>query len=213
MTEAHPTPTEPEALPISGPELTLMLLRPHLIIHCVLGQPERLARNLSGSVKLGLLIGLLLLTSLAASIPFCVASPYGGHWRVTALFAGSLLICFPSLHVFAAFLGFRLELAQNLTLALILPAAASLFTLSFAPIVWFITFSMRALPDSVVTPTGISLALLILSMLLGIVQMVRCMRLSDDRGLMKDGYPLLICAWLGMLLFVTWRMAWVVKIL
>ncbi len=39
-----------------------------------------------------------------------------------------MVICFPSLQVFSAYLGVKISITQNLALALIIPAAAALFT-------------------------------------------------------------------------------------
>ncbi len=191
--------------PLSPGEMRRALVRPDLMAAQVLGSVDRLAGNFSTGESLGLLTVVLAATSLVAAVPFGAFSPVGSFWKVSVLFTGSLLICLPSLHVLLQFLGFRITLVRNLSLSLVITATAALFTLGLCPIVWFIDLTTRAGDDSVVTPAGLTRALLGLSLLLGIVQMRRCLAASSlgDGGGMRYA----IFAWVPLLVFIVWRMA------
>lgn len=196
---------EPE--PFSIGELRLALVRPHLVIEYVLGAKERLARTLSEGQGLWQLALLLLLTSVFSTVPYGALSPARSFWRIAVLYTGSLAICFPSLHVFAQFVGFPFALAHNLALSLVITSVAGLFTFAFFPIIWFIDFSTRPGSGAVVLPGGLSVALLSVSLLLGIVQMARCLALRVGRRRGEGAFGLLIACWLPLFAFITRRMA------
>jgi hypothetical protein len=198
--------------PLSPEELKGSLVRPDLLAAQVLGSADRIALNLSGGEGLGLLIVLLSGASLVATAPYGAFSPVESWWKVAALFTGSLLICFPSLHVFLQFLGVKISLARNLALSLVITATAGLFTLGFSPIIWFIDRTTRATDSSVVTPSDLSRLLLAVSLLMGVVQMGRCLAASrcgaDDRSSMTA--PIFV--WIALYFFIVWRMAGVLGI-
>lgn len=196
---------EPE--PFSDRELRLALVRPHLVIDYVLGAKERLARNLSEGQGLWQLALLLLLTSVLSTIPYGALSPARSFWRIAMLYTGSLAICFPSLHIFAQFLGFPFALAHNLALSLVITSVAGLFTFGFFPIIWFIDFTTRPGSGAVVLPGELSVVLLSVSLLLGIVQMARCVALRTGPRREGGAFGLLIACWLPLFAFITRRMA------
>jgi hypothetical protein len=172
-----------------------------------LGEAERVGRSLTEGRHLGLLSVLLLLVGLAGTVAYGLLSPARNAWSTPVLFFGSLAICFPSLHVFAVFHGARFGLGPMLALALTLTGAAGLFAIGFAPIVWFLDWSIRVDGWSSVTPRGLSLALLGASLLLGIAQMIRVL-LSCQRELRDGGLPApILLLWLPLFLFITCRMA------
>ena len=150
--EGEPEQAEPsappervaKAEPFSERELMQALARPHRIIECVLGGKERLAANLTSGQALGWLVLLLLATSLLSTIPYGAFSPTRTFWKIAVLYTGSLLLCFPCLHTFAEFLGFRLGLGRTFALALVITSVAGLFTFGFFPIIWFIDFTTQA---------------------------------------------------------------------
>jgi len=201
------------AEPFSDDELRRAFVRPDLAAEVALGGAERLCRNLAEARGLWWLAGLLLATSLVAAVPYGAVPPTASFWRIAALFTGSLAICFPCLHVFSQFLGFRLRLSQNLALSLVLTSVAGLFTLGFFPIVWFIAATVDAAPGSLVQPKGLSVMLLTLSLVMGMVQMGRC--LVSRHGLSRQArpFPALMSVWLVLLAFITYRMALVLALL
>ena len=193
--------------PFSAQDLRRAVTRPDLLVEYVLGSKERLGSTLSGGRAIWLLAGLLMAASVLSTIPYGLLSPTGSPWKVAVLFTGSLLICFPCLYVFGQFLGLELGLARSLALALIVTSTAGLFTFAFSPIIWFITFSVDAVPELKVSPRHLSVFLLSLSLLLGVVQMDRCLR-GPDALLRRFPYVLLLVApWLALLVFITYRMA------
>jgi hypothetical protein len=199
--------------PFSAAELRRAFVRPHLIVEYVLGGRDRLASNLSSAQALGLLVGLLLVTSLAATIPYGVLSPARNVWKVAVLYTGSLLICFPCLHVFAQFLGFRYRVEQNLALSLVITSAAGLFTFGFFPIIWFIDFSTDADVALTVSVAGLSVWLLAVSLLMGIVQMGRCLMPRNGLAGQRRAFGWLVALWMPVLVFITYRMARVLALI
>jgi hypothetical protein len=143
--DAYP-PDEVE--PFSSHDLFVVLYKPYLIAELVLGGRERLARNLSNGIGIALLALLLLLASVIAPIPYGLFTPSGSFWKIAALYTGSMAICFPCLHIFTQFMGFRIDLARILGLALVITCVAGLFAFGFAPIIGFIYFSTDVSPDA-----------------------------------------------------------------
>ena len=208
-------PTLPIVIPepFSAQDLRQAVTRPHLLVEYVLGGKDRLGSTLAGGKDIWPLAGLLMAVSLLATIPYGLLSPTGSFWKVAALFTGSLLICFPCLYTFGQFIGLRLGLAKSFALALIVTGTAGLFTFAFCPIIWFITISMQAVPESAVSPPGLSIFLLSVSGLLGILQMCRCLLATDVLSRRFANEPLLIAFWLILLVFITYRMAHLLEVL
>ena len=152
----------------------------------------------------------MLLGSVLFAVPYGLVLGLDKFWHITALFVGSMVICFPSLQVFSAYLGATITILQNLALALIITAAAALFCFGFFPIYWFLEFTMAS--DAMVTPRQISIALLTVSLIGGISQLNRCVFL--DRALRQlRSSPLLLLFWQALFVFITYRMAVVLGIL
>lgn len=193
--------------PFSAQDLRRAVTRPHLLAEYVLGSKERLGTTLSGGKAIWPLAGLLMAASVLSTIPYGMLSPTGSPWKVAALFTGSLLICFPCLYMFGQFLGLGLSVARSLVLALIVTSTTGLFTFAFSPIIWFITFSVEAVPELAVSPRHLSVFLLGLSLLLGVVQMDRCLREPDALLRRFPHVLLLVAPWLALLVFITYRMA------
>jgi hypothetical protein len=193
--------------PFSEEELQRAFVRPHRVIECVLGGKERLAQNLVAARGLARLALLLLLTSLLATVPYGLLSPARSLWKIAVFYAGSLLLCFPSLHVFAQFLGFKFALAQNFALSLVITSVAGLFTFAFAPIIWFIEFTAASDRAFTISPSDLSVLLLGVSLAMGVWQMERCLRLRSGAARERKGLDGLVTAWLVLFVFIAYRMA------
>ena len=191
-----------EVVHLDGGELRRALLLPHKVIDLVLVQRNRFSRTVADARHLGVLTAMMLLTTIVLALPFGAALGLDRVWRVAALLLGSVLICFPSLHVFSSYLGCRMSLAQNLVLALMASAVAAIFLLGFAPIAWFISATTPA--DSA-TASRVALALLVTAIAAGIVHLSRCV--MGDAGLRPPGrYQLLMVLWQGLFAYVSYRM-------
>jgi hypothetical protein len=193
--------------PLTADELRRSVLRPDLLSAHVLDSVDRVARNLAAGEGLWMLIVVLSGASLVATVPFGALSPVASWWKVSVLFTGSLLICLPCLHVFLQFLGFRISLVGNLSLSLVITATAGLFTFGFFPIVWFIDLTTRAGDGTAVPPAALARFLLGVSLVLGIVQMIRCLASSRGGVLGRRAVLAPIVLWLPLLVFIVWRMA------
>jgi hypothetical protein len=202
-----------ESAPFSDDELRRALLRPDLAMECALGGRERLTRNLAEGRGMWWLAGLLMATSLLAAVPYGVVAPRARFWNIAVLYTGSLLICFPCLHVFSQFLGMRFRLAQNLVLALLITSVAGLFTFGFFPIIWFIDATTQATRDTQIVPADLSVLLLAVSLAMGMVQMGRCLVAPNGLGRKAKQFPVLMAFWLVLLVFITYRMATVLALL
>jgi len=193
--------------PLTALELSRSLVRPDLMAAHVLGSSDRMAQNLAAGENLGPLTAVLAVASLVASAPFGALSPFASAWKVAALFTGSLLICLPCLHVVLQFVGIRIDVVRNLSLALVITATAGLFTFGFFPIIWFIDLTTRAGEASVVAPVDLARLLLSASLLMGIVQMRRCLASGRWSEHQAGGMTAIVFLWLPLLLFIVWRMA------
>jgi hypothetical protein len=200
----RPVEPGPPQEPYSAAELLAAYVRPHRAVEVVLARWRRLAANIAEGRRLRHLLGLLVLASVIAAIPYGAVVGPDRFWRVAALFLGSVMICFPSLHVFGAFLGIRSDLGQNLTLALVISAVASIFTLGFAPVLWFLQATTpKGGSDAVVH--GISVALLATGLLAGLVHLGRM--IFFDRGLRSSrAGASMIVLWQILPVFITCRM-------
>jgi len=195
----------------SREELTRAFVQPQLVIEYILGEYPRLSMNLAQGGHLGLVVLLLGLTSTLVTIPYAMAAPDSSFWHVAVLYTGSMLICFPSLHIFSCFLGNRFRLSQNLALGLVITSVASLFTFGFFPIIWFMEASIRAAPGSAITPASISTLLLWTALALGVVHMVRCLALR--KASIGGNFNVFLVVWLALLVFITQRMTRVLDML
>ncbi|TET35082.1 MAG: hypothetical protein E3J72_13285 [Planctomycetota bacterium] len=208
-------PGKPEIItPFSIAEIARGFVFPFFAIEWFLGSKERLSVSVNYRKHLLLLSLLLLLSGLLFALPYGFIGPVGGvksFWKISTLFTGSLLICFPCFYVFWTYLGFKLNLKQGLTMALIIPCVAGMFTFGFAPIIWFIDFTTC---EKSGTPVQISFFFLLVSLTLGIVHMGRCF--VWDRKKMSevtDLFALLWAFWLLLLVFINYRMAKILGLL
>ncbi len=200
---AVPAATPPAATPISDGELQALLRSPGRAFDLLLGSRARLAATIGDErPPLGLCLALLVGT-LVASVPFGLVHGGAALWKIAALFGGSVLLCWPSLQVFAAYLGSRLRPAQSLALALMIAAVASLFTLGFAPILWFLQVTMEH--GDHVDAKDAATGMLALAMLAGLLQLARCA--GEDVRLRAHRSFGLLLVWQLLVVFVALRMA------
>lgn len=200
--------TSPGALPVPAEPFTLAelrgcLVRPQRTLDVVLVERGRLVASVLSPRTLVPLVAVLLLCGVLFAVPFGLVDEPRRAGHIATLLVGSVLLCFPSLQVFGAYLGLRLTLAQNLAIALLIPSAAALFTFGFFPIHWFLLATMQDAPS---TGSTIRVVLLSASLLLGLSHCNRCLFLDRNLRAFRASWVLWI-AWQGLLLFISWRMA------
>jgi hypothetical protein len=203
-----------DADPFSSEEYAGAFKRPQRTIEYILGSSRRLARSVYDGGAPWRLAMMLLMVSLLAAIPYGIVSPRGDWWKIAALYCGSLAICFPSLHVFAQFFGVKLELLRSLALSMIITATAALFTFGFFPIIWFLNKSIVPGNDTVIRPQELSTFLLYTSLVLGLVQIARCLVAPGFRKAQRNAsLGFLFILWTPLLIFITHRMAGLLELL
>lgn len=211
MNAADRTPVAVPA-PHEREELEAALRRPDRLLELVLGAPDRLAADVLAGAQLPRLLVLLLLASTIFALPYGCIFGAAACWKVATLYLGATLICVPSLHVFATYLGLRMRFAPLLTLALAIPAVAGLFSLGFAPILGFLKATMSAAtgPDTI-SWRSLSTMLLVAALAAGIAQLGRCLS-AVPIGAGRRGLGTLVLGWLLVFLYVTARMASVLEL-
>ncbi|MBW2277206.1 MAG: hypothetical protein JRF63_06920 [Deltaproteobacteria bacterium] len=194
------------AEPYSPGELRTVLRRPHKVVEIVMAERGRLAASLSDRRNLGMLAAVLLLASVIFALPYGAVLAPGRLWQIVQLFAGSALICFPALHVFGAFLGFRVDIGQSLALTLIITSVSALFSLGFFPILWFLRTVMADEASAEVLHC-ISVGLLVVSFGCGLAHVLRCMADPATKQPFGSGFAAVVAVWQCLLVFITYRMA------
>ncbi|MHC4664065.1 MAG: hypothetical protein ACYS8W_20575, partial [Planctomycetota bacterium] len=190
----------------SQAEIVRGFIFPPLAIEWFLGRRDRLAENVVRKEGLWPLALLLLFSSVLFALPYGFLGPECSvreFWKIAMLYVGSMMICFPSLHIFGTYLGFRLNVQQNLAIGLVISSTAAMFSLGFAPIIWFIDYTTTAASD---TPGTISFFLLLISLALGVIHMVRCFLLTRNRTWVSEYFIALLLVWLVLLFFIHYRM-------
>jgi len=194
------------AEPYTRIELGTVLRRPHKVVEVVLAERSRLAASLSDRRNLGLLAVVLFLASVIFALPYGAVLAPERLWQIVQLFAGSALICFPALHVFGAFLGFRVDIGQSLALTLIITSVSALFSLGFFPILWFLR-TVMADEASAEVLHGISVGLLVISFGCGLAHVLRCMADPATKRPFGGRFAAVVAIWQCLLVFITYRMA------
>jgi len=200
----HSAPLPEVATPFSARELGTALYLPHRAMDMVLTDRQRWLATVGQRSLVARLLTVTLVVGCVFSLPYGMLLGAERFWQVAALYLGSVLICFPSLHVFSAFLGVRVGLGQSLSLAVLISAVAAIFTFGFFPIVWFLSATMTH-KSSAGTLQVISTVLLTVSLGAGLIQLGRCLRAGT---LLQQGrtLPVLIIFWQVLLVFITYRM-------
>ena len=200
-TEAVAAP--PAAVPIGDDELRTLLREPGRAFDLLLGSRDRLAATIRDDQPPRTLCVALLVATALASLPFGLVHGGAAGWKIAALFGGSVLLCWPSLQVFASYLGTPLRPAQSLALALTIAAVAALFTLGFAPILWFLRVTMTT--GDHIDATDAACGMLALALLAGLWQLARCS--GADARLRNHRSFFLLLVWQLLVVFVAVRMA------
>jgi len=202
------TPTSSSATTAAEPfgfaDLVGMARSPSRVLDMVLAERPRLAASIALSTAPWTLVAVLVLCTAVASLPYGVVDGWSNAWRVAALYGGSVLLCWPSLQVFGAYLGSSLRPLQNLALSLLIASVAALFSLGFAPIVWFLRATM--VNGDWIDGNAVYVVLLAFGLFAGLGQFSRCV--AGHRDLRPFGPAgILLLSWQVLVVFVTWRMA------
>jgi len=115
----------------------------------LLKNPRRISETIAGQKNLLRTSLTFLLVAVAGHVVFGLAMGLFGGWPVAAMdmvkiplvALGSLLLCFPSLYVFACVAGSPLSLAQTFVLGCSCLAMASLILVGLAPVAWLFAVS------------------------------------------------------------------------
>lgn len=204
----RPRPPKPAPEPFTREEIAACWSKPFELVDLVLGGSGRIAANVARGQELGALVIALLAASTLFALPYGLAinahAWWDSWWRIVVFYLGSTLICVPALHVFSSFLGLRVSLAQMLVFALMIPAAAALFTFGFAPILGF----LRATGDPEsewISWRTVSIVLLSFTSLAAVVQLWRC--LAASKGLpSRWRFAIVMFAWHWLFIDVLLRM-------
>jgi len=200
-------PSQEPPAPHGAGDLVRVFTRPLRAVDLVLAERARLVTTaMHGSPVL--LSAVLLFTSVVFTLPYGFV--LGEPWRIAVLYVGSIAICWPSLHVFTAFLGLRCAPGQSLFLALVSTAVAALFTFGFFPVLWFLTATMPE--QSRVTAAHVSTLLLALALFAGLAQPARCLLDAKNHELSSIP-PWLLLAWDALVLLICHRMATVLELI
>lgn len=214
-TPKPPAPAPGPAGPFSRAELTRAFLVWPRIVDYVLGGRRQLSRNFTESRELPLLIALLVFSGVLFAAPFGAVLGWRGLLKPSIFLMGSMMICFPSLHIFSQYFELKIDLWQNLVLAFTITATAAIFLFGFAPILWFIDFTI---PDSplygadTVTPV-VAAWLLYASLVLGVINMARGFLLNLEAVKQAGLTRILILVWLALFIYITRRMGIVLELL
>ncbi len=201
---AAPAATPPASPPYSVAELRQVLYLPHRAIDVILTDRSRWLSTVTGGQQAPLLLGVMLLSAGLYAVPYAAVLNGGRLWHIGALYAGSAAICYPSLHVFSAFLGVRLQPAQSLALSMLSATVASIFSFGFFPVLWFLSATMSEASSAGSVQT-ISAVLLTVSLCAGLLQLGRCLKhLRQVVG--GRSWSVLIIFWQALLVFITYRM-------
>jgi len=192
----------PPVAPHGKKELYAVFTMPYKIIDLALSEWNSLVKTISSGNNVILLTCVLLYTSIIFSLPFGAVLGIDRFWRVALLFLGSLGICFPSLQIFSAYVGCRMNTRQSLALGLVITCVAALFSFGFFPILWFLNETMEQ--SSQITSRTIGVVLLAVSLLAGIGHLYRCLYRIQN---LVASYRILIFFWHILFVFITFRMA------
>ncbi len=192
------------AEPFAHADLDGLWRRPARSLDIVLADRARLAASIGAEPRPWRLVMLLAVSAVAATLPYGLVRGGDAWWRIAALYSGSVLLCYPSLQVFGAFLGNRLHPMQGLAMSLLIASVAAFFTLGFFPIVWFLGSTMRA--GDWVTHDTASVVLLTVAFFAGAGRFLRCAVGAPALFAKRCAWAMLL-AWLCLVAFVTLRMA------
>jgi len=201
--------TESGNTPFTADVINRALVRPDVAIDVVLASPTRFGATLSTPLRRRLALTTSVVAVLFA-LPFGLYFGLAKAFHVAALFVGSVLVCYPSLHVFTAYVGIPLRVGQSAALAMLAAAVASTFSLGFAPVVFFLRATIADAAEAR-SMGPIASRLLCLALVAGMLQVVRCLR-SGTLGSQTTSFGVVLVGWFLLLGFIALRMARVLGI-
>lgn len=151
--DASTTPSAPPPLPPGD-----VLPEPTNIITTLLKAPQTVAGAIASGKNLLKPSLVLLLTALVCHAVFGLAIGMFGGWTVAAMDVAkgplialcSLLLCFPSLYVFACVSGSPISIPQTFALGCACLAMNGLLLVGLAPVAWLFSVSTESAPFVVV---------------------------------------------------------------
>lgn len=191
--------------PFRHEELRAALRHPSAAVDVLLADRRRWTASVIGNRDAGDMVILLLMWTVLFSLPYGLVLSWNEAWKIGTLFLGSVALCLPSLHVVARYLGLRVHVAQSFAFATIIATVASIFSCSFAPILWFLQVTTHG-ASSQSTVAGLSGTLLGLAALAGAIHGMRCLQLAEQpHG--GSGFTVVVLVWQVLLLFIGLRMS------
>lgn len=166
--EIVPTEERPPALPASPAVPVLAATQearpepapppPGQMVAVLLKSPETVAGMIAGDRSLGPSSLVFLVWGLLAHAVFGFALGFFGGWQVAVMDAVkaplvavcALLLCFPSLYVFACVAGLPLTLSQAFSLGCAILAMFGLLLVGLAPVTWLFAVSTASIPFMVI---------------------------------------------------------------
>jgi hypothetical protein len=206
--ESSAPPAATAAAAHTTADLAAALRNPLRLLDLALADRARLLATVAEPRRVAQLATVLLVGGAVFALPFGCVLGAGTFWQVACLFEGSLLLCYPSLHVFAVYFGLPLSIGQSLALVSWATCTASLFTFGFAPIQWFLERTMQT--GDLVRAGQVGVVLLILSLVAGLATIVGA-TWRNLRAQRTVALPLLT-VWLVLFVFITGHMARVLGI-
>lgn len=201
-----PHPPEPR-IPLSDADLARVWRAPHRSAEVFLGRWREVADRIWQTAAPVRLLSLQLAVALVAALAYGLVQDLERPWIIAALYAGSVLICFPALHVFGCYFGGARRATQDLAIALTLSTTAALFTFGFAPVLWFLKATMHADARGL-TAAELSFGLLAVAFVAGLGQLGR----TVGRGPNRLGQGMLVTGWGLLVATIWWRMARVLEL-
>jgi hypothetical protein len=110
------------------------------------------------------------------------------------------------------YLGFSVAPLHSVAVGLVISATAGAFTFGFAPILWFVDLTSPFAGASRIGTAHLAIGFLGTSLVMGLVQLGRCLFGKGGLSRRGAGYSLLVLVWLALFLFITWRMGLVLGI-
>lgn len=151
MTANEPSPAigTPQVQPEIPPRPTIRTGRESGVVAALLKEPDRVAQQLSADLDLRAAGVRWLVAALLGHAVFGLAVGLFGGWRIGVMdllkapmiMLASLLLCFPSLYVFACVGGAPLTLTQAFAIGAACSALVGLVLAALAPVAWLFAVS------------------------------------------------------------------------
>ena len=213
-TAAPPAPPAPP-LPPPGPRGSGLGGRVALI-EWLLKHRDHLFHEIMAGRNLGRYVADALLVTIAGTLfyGFVVGISVGG-WQILYdpvklpwVLVFTLLLCLPSLYVFACYVGSRLALLQVCALAFTGTAVVGTILIGFAPITWFFMFTA---PDSHHFAVLINVAVFALAGFFGVQFMRRGIHALHREASERQAVERVMNWWMVLYALVGAQMAWLLR--